>query len=176
MYSETWPGFYIAHRGAKTGQLLSVGDKRTYAVQAFPLRNLQSPLFKPGKAGYLLFADDNDNEPVLPAYTRGVPKGIGFTRKESPVWFKWVPIRIRAMVVTDSALFVAGPPDVLDPDDPMAAFEGRKGGLLWAVSRETGEKLSGHELGAPPVFDGMSAAGGRLYISTVDGNLICLGE
>lgn len=176
MYSEIWPGFYIAHRGAKTGQLLSVGDEKTYAVQAFPSRNLQSPLFKAGEEGYLLFADDNDNEPVLPAYTRGVPKGIGFTRKEPPVWFQWVPVRIRAMVVTGNALLVVGPPDVLDPDDPMAAFEGRKGGLLWAVSKETGEKLSEHELPSPPIFDGMSAAGGRLYVSTMDGHLICLGK
>ena len=75
MYSETWPGFYIAHRAAKTGQLLCVDDEKTYAVQAYPSRNLQSPLFAPAQRGYLLFADDNKNEPVLPEYTRNVPKG-----------------------------------------------------------------------------------------------------
>ena len=68
MYSQTWPGFHIANRSAKAGQLLAVDDKKTYAVQAFPRRNLQSPLFTPDKNGYLLLADDNDNEPVLPEY------------------------------------------------------------------------------------------------------------
>ncbi len=176
MYAETWPGFFIAHRGAKTGQLLAVDDKKTYVVQAFPSRNLQSPLFQAGKKGYLLLADANDNEPVLPDYTRGVPKGIGFTRKSPPVWFKWVPVRMRAMVVTDSALFVAGPPDTLRPGDPMASFEGRMGGRLLAVSKETGEKLSEQRLDSPPVFDGMSAAGGRLYMSAEDGTVSCFGE
>jgi len=175
-YSETWPGYYIANRAAKTGQLLSVDEKKTYAVQAYPRRNLQSPLFTPDKNGYLLFADANDNEPVLPDYTRNVPKGIGFTRKDPPVWFKWVPVRIRAMVAVDNALFVAGPPDVLDPDDPMASFDGRKGALMWVVSKANGEKIAEYRLASPPVFDGMAAAGGRLYLSTLDGKVTCMGN
>jgi outer membrane protein assembly factor BamB len=176
MYSETWPGFYIAHRAAKTGQLLSVDEEKTYAVQAYPSRNLQSPLFTPDKHGYLLFADDNDNEPVLPEYTRNVPKGIGFTREKPPVWFRWVPVRIRAMVAANSALFFAGPPDVLDPNDPMASFDGRKGAVLWVVSKDDGEKLAEYKLDCPPVFDGMAAADGRLYLSTLDGKVTCLGR
>lgn len=175
-YSETWPGFYIAHRAAKTGQLLCVDEERTYAVQAYPSRNLQSPLFTPDKNGYLLFADDNDNEPVLPEYTRNVPKGIGFTRRDPPVWFKWVPVRIRAMVAAENALFVAGPPDVIDPRDPMASFDGRKGAVLWVVSKEDGERISQYRLDSPPVFDGMAAADGCLYLSTLDGKVICMGS
>ena len=173
MYSETWPGFHIANRGAKTGQLLAVDDKNTYAVQAYPRRNLQSPLFTPGEDGYLLFADDNDNEPIIPDYTRGVPKGIGFTRKNPPVWFKWVPMRIRAMVAANNVLFVAGVPDVLDPDDPMASFEGRKGASLWAVSKKDGKKLAEYKLDFPPVFDGVIAADGRLFVVTIDGGVRC---
>jgi len=53
MNSETWPGFYIAHRGAKTGQLLVAGPEKTYAVQTYASRNSQSPLFTPGEKGYL---------------------------------------------------------------------------------------------------------------------------
>ena len=176
MYSDTWPGFYIAHRASKTGQLLVVGPEKTYAVQAYPSRNLQSPLFTPGAKGYLLFADENDNEPVIPDYTRGVPKGIGFTRRQPPVWHHWVPVRIRAMVLAGKTLFVAGPPDVLDPDDPMAAFEKAKGGLLWVVSASDGKKLAEYQLEFPPVFDGMIAANGQLYISTRDGRLLCMGK
>ncbi|MDP6634118.1 MAG: PQQ-binding-like beta-propeller repeat protein [Phycisphaerae bacterium] len=176
MYSETWPGFHIANWAAKTGQLLVVDDKNTYAVTAYPWRNLQSPLFKPAQKGYLLLADDNDNEPVIPDYTRGVPKGIGFTRKNDPIWFKWVPLRIRAMAATKNALFVAGAPDVLVPGDPMAAFEGRKGASLWAVSKKDGEKLTELKLDAPPVFDGLIAARGQLFIVTTDGKVICLAK
>ena len=176
MYSDTWPGFYIAHRASKTGQLLVVGPEKTYAVQAYPSRNLQSPLFTPAAEGYLLFADDNDNEPVIPDYTRGVPKGIGFTRSRPPVWHDWVPVRIRAMVLAGKRLFVTGPPDVIDPANPMAAFEGGKGGLLRVVSAADGTKLAEYKLESPPVFDGMIAADGRLYISTLDGRLLCMGK
>jgi outer membrane protein assembly factor BamB len=173
MYSETWPGFHLANYGAKSGHLLAVDEKNTYGVKAYPRRNLQSPLFTPGKEGYMLFADDNDNEPIIPDYTRGVPKGIGFTRKKPPVWFKWVPLRVKAMVSARGALFVAGAPDVLDPNDIMGAFEGRKGASLWAVSKSDGKKLAEYKLDFPPIFDGMIAADARLFIVTTDGAIRC---
>jgi len=175
MYSSAWPGYYLAHRAAKTGQLLVVGPEKTYAVQAYPSRNLQSPLFTPGRQGYLLLVDNNENEPVLDHRTRGTTKGWGFTRREPPAWHRWVPLRVRAMVLAGSQLFVAGPPDVVDPADPMAAFEGRKGGLLWAISPADGTKRSTCALEAPPVFDGIIAARDRLFASLQGGKLLCLG-
>lgn len=173
MYSETWPGFYLGHRAAKAGQLLVVGPEKTYAVQAYPRRNMQSPLFTPGKKGYLLLADANDNEPVLDYHTRETTKGWGFTRKQPPVWHRWVSLRIRAMALAGQTLFVAGPPDIVDPDDPMGAFEGRKGGFVRAYDATDGHTISERELSSPPVFDGMAAARGRLYVSLRDGRLVC---
>ncbi|MHC4741040.1 MAG: outer membrane protein assembly factor BamB family protein [Planctomycetota bacterium] len=175
MYSETWPGFYLANRAAKTGQLLVVGPDRTYAVQAFPSRNLQSPLFTPGKRGYLLFADDNDNEPALDHRTRGTTKGWGFTRTEPPVWHNWVPVRIRAMALASDNLFVAGTPDIVDPNDLMGALEGRKGAEIWVFSKTDGKKLAKYRIDSPPVFDGAAAAAGRLFLSLSDGTMLCLG-
>lgn len=176
MYAKTWPGYYLANRAAKTGQLLCAGPKKTYAVQAYPSRNLQSPLFMPNDKGYLLFADPNDNEPFLDYRTVGTTKGWGWTRQAPPAWHQWLPIRIRAMVLADDKLFVAGPPDLLFPNDPMAAFEGRAGGKLRTISAETGETLAQIELGSPPVFDGLIAAENCLYLSTVDGKVICMGR
>jgi hypothetical protein len=80
------------------------------------------------------------------------------------------------MVPAGKLLFIAGPPDIVDPKDPLGAFEGRKGGLLWAVSAATGEKLSEVKLDSPPVFNGMAAANGRLHIATTDGRIMCLGS
>jgi hypothetical protein len=174
MYSANWPGWYHAHRGAKSGQLLVIGPDNTYALQAFPTRNKQSPLFMPGQKGYLLLADDNSTEPVLDEMTRGATKGMGYTRRKPPVWYQWLPVRIRGMVLAGKQLFVAGPPDIIDPADPMAAFEGRKGAELWAFSKNDGTKLAEMKLDTSPVFDGMAAAYGRLYISMEDGSLLCL--
>ena len=101
------------------------------------------------------------------------------------------PVLARAMVLTGKTLFVAGPPDVSDevrafykPDDPEvhdalarqeAAFENRKGGLLLAVSASDGKELARYPLDSVPVWDGMAAAGGRLFMATMDGKVMCLG-
>lgn len=173
MYAANWPGFYLAHRAPKTGQLLVVGPQRTYAVQSYPSRNLQSPLFTPGERGYLLLADRNENEPVLDSRTQGTTKGWGFTRSEPPQWYRWIPTRIRAMALADDDLFVAGPPDVVDPADPMAAFEGRKGAVLCRLAADVGKTVEKHALEAPPVFDGLIVAAARVIVCSTDGRVVC---
>ena len=175
MYAERWPGYYIANQASKSGQLLVFDATTTYGVKVYTRRNVHSPMFFPATEGYLLFADDNDNEPLLEEKAINKDKGPGFTRPQPPKWALRVPVRIRGMVLAGQTLFVAGPPDVLDPNDPLGAFEGRKGGLLWAVSTAEGKRLAAYRLDSPPVFDGLVAAQGRLYLSTRDGRVLCLG-
>ncbi|MBM4078784.1 MAG: hypothetical protein FJ278_03725, partial [Planctomycetes bacterium] len=99
---------------------------------------------------------------------------VGFARGEPALWVANLPVRIRAMVRTGNALFVAGPPDVCDPSDPTAALEGRKGGWLLAFSVSDGKELTRCQLDSAPVFDGLAAAHGRLYLATTDGKVLCL--
>jgi hypothetical protein len=66
-------------------------------------------------------------------------------------------------------------PNSIDTKEPLAALDGRVGGVLWAVSAHDGKKLAESRLDAPPVFDGLIAAGGRLYLSLTDSRVICLG-
>ena len=176
MYSKVWPGYYIGNLGAKTGELLVVDASTTYGVQAHPGRTIHSPIYTPGTKGYLLFGDDNANEPLLDDRTRDRDKGMGYARGAPPKWFLWAPLRIRAMVAAGQTLFAAGPPDVMDDKDPYAAFDGRSGAVLWSVATADGKKLSELKLQSEPVFDGMIAANGRLFVSTRDGRVICLGE
>ena len=108
------------------------------------------------------------------AYTYNKDKGVGFASIEEPKWSVYVPIRVKAMVKTKEKLFIAGAPDVFDEDDdPLGAFEGRKGGLLRAVSAADGSKLSEYKLDAPPVLDGLIAIEGKLFLATRDGKLTC---
>jgi hypothetical protein len=176
MYSNMWPGYYIANVAPKAGQLLVVGPNRTYAVQAYPQRITLSPMFTPEKTGYLLIADDNANDPILHDKNWGRDKGMGISRQRPPTWSDWVPIRIRAMTLAGRHLFVAGPPDVLKENDPMASFEGRMGGLIRVYDGETGQHVCQYKLTTPPVFDGMIAANGNLLIATTDGRVVCMGE
>ncbi len=107
-------------------------------------------------------------------------------------WDTDLPLLARAMVLADRTVFVAGPPDLIDEEeifkkltanDPSteeilkkqdAALKGKDGGILWAVSAEDGEKLSEIKLPALPVWDGMAAARGKIYIATTDGKILCL--
>ncbi|MEX1096333.1 MAG: PQQ-binding-like beta-propeller repeat protein [Planctomycetales bacterium] len=80
-------------------------------------------------------------------------------------WSLAVAVRARSLVLTGETLFAAGPPDSLQPT----------GGVLLAVDAASGAKRAELELEQPPVLDGLIAARGRLYLSTVDGRLSCLG-
>ena len=80
------------------------------------------------------------------------------------------------MVLTADTLFAAGVPDVGDEKDYWARISGERGAELWALAAEDGSKLHSLKLKSPPVFDGLAAAGGRLYLSTKDGRLHCFGK
>ncbi|MGD8238200.1 MAG: PQQ-binding-like beta-propeller repeat protein [Armatimonadota bacterium] len=147
---------YWTYEGVAHCKLLVCDEASTYGVKPFPgSRRHSRAIFRPGEKGYKLFAYDRA------------------TKKER--WAVQAPVRVEAMVLAADTLFAAGAPDVVDPEDPWGAFEGRKGAVLVAFSASDGSKLVEHELDAPPVFDGMAAANGRLYITTKDGRVVCMG-
>jgi len=169
-YSERWPGAHFTVNAAKQGQLLVFDQATTYAVKYFNTVFSRSPHFTAGKEGYDLVADDNANQ----SSEATISRIRMFQREKPPRWQRKIPVRVRAMVVAGEHLVLAGPPDVVPESDPFSAFEGRLGALLWVVSAKDGGKLSEYKLPALPVFDGMAAANGRLYLATVDGKVLCL--
>lgn len=172
-YSRRWPGFYYANDAPKAGQILVFDDQSVYGLHVFRRRDRLSPAFTPGE-GYELFADDVNNEPALTPTSIDREKGPGYSRKAEPKWSREIFLRVHGMVLADDKLLLAGPPDIVSEDDPYASFEGRLGAKLWVVSSDDGEKLTETSLDKPPVFDGMIAAGGRVYLSTTDGKVVCL--
>ena len=88
-------------------------------------------------------------------------------------WAKPAAIRVRAMVLADKTLFVAGPP--ADAGDGPEGRGESQGALLLALSAADGSELARCQLDSPPVLDGMAAANGRLYLATTDGKALCLG-
>jgi outer membrane protein assembly factor BamB len=87
-------------------------------------------------------------------------------------WETPVPLHVRAMVLTRDLLFLAGPP--IEASDDLWIDEG-DGGLLVVISTADGSEVARQDLPSPPVFDGLAAAQGKLYISTADGKVMCLG-
>jgi len=142
--------------GSEYGRLAAFDGQHRFVVRQFDtLRGLDPTVyFTPGRDGYTLLASN-------------------MSGKRSR-WLKRVRVRVRAMVITPKRLFVSGPPDLLDPLDPFGPYEGRKGGLLLVFDASNGEQLADYRLPSPPVFNGMAAARGRLFIATQDGQLLCL--
>lgn len=100
-------------------------------------------------------------------------KKLALARKHSVKfrWWKRVPIQVWALVKTPDILFAAGPrgSESISSD----ALEGRTGALLLAVNPKTGDVVNEMPLPSAPVWDGMAAANGSLYLSLTDGDILC---
>jgi outer membrane protein assembly factor BamB len=86
-------------------------------------------------------------------------------------WERSVPLEVRAMILADDVLFLAGvraKPGV----GPTGRRESRPA-VLMAVSATDGTELAQCPLDGSPVLDGMAAAG-RLYVALETGQLVCL--
>ena len=93
----------------------------------------------------------------------------------SSKWKTQIPITGKAMALAGDTVFVAGALLVFSLDDPAATYDGRCGGVLWAVSAADGSKLEEYTLDVLPAWDGIAAAYGRLFIVNQDGSIECWG-
>jgi len=108
---------------------------------------------------YKLFAEALD---PTPAATK---------RRDGERRIKWtaqLPFVARSIVLTRDALIVAG------GKSPTESAESHGPGTFWVASREDGTKQAVCELPAPPVLDGMALTDAGVFISTIDGSVICL--
>ena len=166
-----WAGYPQAGKVAPSGRILVFDDERVFGYGRLPkfyrwTKPIEHRLFAARKTGFKV----NDKG----AYS----------------WTDEIAMFPRGMVKAGSLLFIAGPEDFVDEEAAFRkrnspewkdkirrqaeAFSGHAGGLLRAVSTETGEQISQMKINSIPVFDGMAAANSKLYISLVDGNIICL--
>ena len=175
VYGRRWPGYYFSYYGAKSGQILVFDDTTTYGLKVFKHRRGHSPEFNPG-GGYELFADRNTTISTLRPIEIGREKGLGFSRTELPIWSEQTPIRVHGMVLAGKRLYIAGPPDLGPGDGAFEAMTGRKGSRFRVVSAADGRTIWEFKSKRVPVFDGLIAAGEHLYMSMMDGTLVCLGQ
>jgi len=98
--------------------------------------------------------------------------------KQNSIWSVPGDLQVRGMLVAgegeEKRLFVVGAKGdwVISQD----AYEGKEGCVLRVISVKDGRTVSEQPLPHLPVFDGLSAGGGRLFVSLADGRVSCLGE
>jgi hypothetical protein len=152
---------------AKTSGLMVLGKDVAYGMEVYASRSRET-VFRPGSNPYRLRCLPLKASPTASSDSRR-------RQGPKPMWEKRLDIRVTAMIRAAETIFAAGSPDIVDPIDPHGAWEGRKGGVLAALTADDGKILAEYELPAPPVWDGMAAAEGRLFISTSTGDIVCMG-
>ena len=108
---------------------------------------------------YYLFAEVLDMRPATESRRDG-------TRRIA--WTTQPPFVVRAMVLTRDALLLAG------GTSGAESAEGHAPGTFRIASREDGSPLADCALPAPPVLDGMAFTDAGVFVSTLNGTLICL--
>jgi outer membrane protein assembly factor BamB len=94
--------------------------------------------------------------------------------EEAPQWAKPLPIQVRAMVLADKMLLVAGP-STEEKSTAANSNASRKAELL-VVSAADGSVLARYALDASPLYDGMATAAGRLYMALENGRIVCMDQ
>ncbi|NQT38472.1 MAG: hypothetical protein HQ581_13330, partial [Planctomycetes bacterium] len=117
---------------------------------------------------------------------KGGRRGKPTPAKGEIVWSDTESLTARAMVLAGDRLVVAGPVDLgektegilsfKNEPEALAAFQGENDICLRVISTADGKTISECKLDALPVFDGMSAAAGKLYLSLKDGSVACFGK
>ena len=183
-YYTGYRDWFRAGREVPAGRILVFDDEAVYGFgRKTDYYYWSTPL------AYHLFAADEEAEVIASPGNR--PRVPDWGQRQ--IRYRWtgeVPALVRAMVLASGTLFLAGPPELVDeeqayrdPADPAtaarlaeqeAAARGERGSRLWAVSAADGRKLAECPLDGVPVFDGMAATPGRLYLAMADGRVICL--
>jgi len=90
------------------------------------------------------------------------PDAAEKTPKPAPVWSTQVPAwSVAGLLPAGPTLFVVG--------------SGKDGGVLSSYATADGRKRGELGFGDVPIFDGLAAADGRLYVSTQNGKVLCFG-
>ncbi len=180
-YVSGWCGYYRAGKTAPAGRILTFDDTNVYGFGRKPqyyrwTTPLEHQLFAARKSPKLVTQTGRDGQ------SREV-------KQIEHLWNDTIPILVRSMTLAKDRLFVAGPPDFVDEEEILkrldqeetqellekqaVALEGGEGSRLLIMSVEDGRKKAEYELDTIPVWDGMAAARGNLYIAAVDGRVIC---
>jgi len=194
---EGWGAYAGSRNSNPSGRIMVLDESRAYAFRSSPLGNMLHP-----RTAYHLYSVDKDPSGPLPqgqekaraSKRKGVERGISISGHKVHWQKQSLPLLVNAMALGGKTLFIAGPGDVADEtkmlgylpgaDDEInrelkaqdEAWRGKHGGLLWAVSARDGEKLAEYKIDGVPVSDGMSIAEGKVFISLIDGGVVCYEE
>ncbi|KPK41398.1 MAG: hypothetical protein AMK72_15255 [Planctomycetes bacterium SM23_25] len=153
-----WP---LVGNRSPAGRLLAFdGGKLIYGYGRMAYRAGDGHVRPDMTKHYKLFAEALDPAPAAARQQ---------DRKRRIKWTAQLPFVARSIVLTRDALLVAG------GKSPAGSAESHGPGTFWVASREDGSRKAACALPAPPVLDGMALTDAGVFLSTIDGAVVCLG-
>ena len=190
-----WGGWANAAKQFPFGRILCFNDQ---AIYGYGRQQVAGGPVGHRMDAYHLFAMDRKVLPApkpqpkpAPAPKAGAKKRRKPRRQMAPkkgkmIWSDTASLTVRAMAAGGQRLVLAGPVDLgkkkpgllafENEPDALAGFQGQRGIFLRIVSATDGKKVCELPLKSLPVFDGLSLAGGRIYLSLKNGTVACFGK
>jgi hypothetical protein len=198
---EGWGGWIKSGWYSPYGRILVFDNSNVYGYQRDPEYLCNGSVLE-----YRLFAASKDVRAERIDHVRNIKINGKSNNWESrshypdsdltAIDYHWVeedpPLLVHAMVLANNTLFIAGPPYIVNENDIFGKFHtyqtqakikwqvdalhGMEGSILQAVSASDGKKLAEYRLKSLPIFDGLIAAKGKLYLCTKKGEIICFGS
>lgn len=181
-FNAGWGGWWKVGNRVPSGRILAVRGDVVYGFGRDQYLGGNTGQWRGGERNHLFAMDRNAQPTIPPADAR---RGKKQPKPPSQVfrWSEHVPFWVKGLVLAGDTIVAAGPPEPkLDPANPLAlenveqataSLAGKRGGVLRTVSAEDGTTRVELPLNAPPVFDGMIVAAGKLFLSDTDGNVTC---
>jgi hypothetical protein len=176
-----WPQ---AARQAPAGRLLVVNDDTVFGFGRSKYDAGNPEAVHAGHIGVIKdgYQDsgrvDHSQNPYR-LYSRAKPDAANVKKgKRGMAQYRWqtsVPILVRAMLLADRTLFIAGPHAGRN-NRGLSELDTMQPGQLCALSAAEGKMLANYQLAAAPVFDGMAATAARLLVSCTDGTVSCFAD
>ena len=157
-------GWSLAGKYNPSGRLLVLGDAKVYGYK-----------FKEhahDEKAHTLFCAAKDVEKVDRVLKNNNAAVVKYVTPDKVIthWSAPMDFAVRGMVKAGDKIFAAG------PKGEQVSFDGTaESSLLSVFSTTNGKCLSTLALPAQPVFDGMAAAREHLFMSLVDGQVVCYG-
>lgn len=161
-----------------SGRILSMDEDRLYGFGRDyypPSPGNKHQMYLAGETERLFATQRNNQTFALDADDAAPRRKPAAGARQDVLWSTPGDLQVRGLVLAgegeDKRLLVAGAKGdwVISQD----AYEGKRGSVLRLVSIEDGTIFAEYDLPGLPIFDGMSAACGRIYISLADGRVVC---
>ncbi|MHC4250665.1 MAG: outer membrane protein assembly factor BamB family protein [Planctomycetota bacterium] len=170
--------------GKLRGQLVVQGKSGTYSVinPYTGLKKRRKGQFRQfNQVGHLHIKFTRYKEEYFPVGTTIAARGPGGRGGGGGTWSIGEKLQPRAMILAGDHLLLAGRTDefAIELKSGRARGAGARDDLrpvLRAYAAKSGKRVSETTLGSAPVFDGLAAAYGDVFVSLENGKLVCLGE